>query len=127
MTTVQPSALARRLTELSRAVVAVAGLLEQVAGLLRQLVHVVGWLVLLSGSFSLLIHQHLSLAHLMTPAAGALAVLQSLIRSRRQEGSDRSAVLSDEVPGAGLSDITCLDDQASVLEQGESDGPICQG
>jgi hypothetical protein len=46
MATVKPSAFARRLAEVSMAIVALTGLFEQVAGLLRQVVHVIGWLVL---------------------------------------------------------------------------------
>jgi hypothetical protein len=56
---------------------------EGVAGLLRELVHAAGWVVLLIGCVSLVFHPHLSVAYLVTPGGGVLAVLQGAIRPRR--------------------------------------------
>jgi hypothetical protein len=86
----KPSAFVQWLTEVSRAVAALTDLLEQVAGLLRQLVKVVGWLVLLLAPFGLLLQPHLSPEHLITPGAGALAVLQGLIKPRQRQGGQTS-------------------------------------
>jgi hypothetical protein len=122
MATVQPSAFARRLAEVSRAVVAVTGLLEQVAGLLRQVVHIVGWLVLLSGSLSLLLQPHLSLDRLITPGAGALAVLQGLIKPQRRHGHVNPVGLPTEILGTGTGSA-CLVDVNSVLDPDEPTGP----
>jgi hypothetical protein len=79
------SASMRRLGEVSKAIQAVTALLEDVAGLLRQLVHVVGWLVLLAGAVGILVHPQFSPEHLAVPGAGVLAVLQGVIKSRRQQ------------------------------------------
>ncbi|MFC4592312.1 hypothetical protein [Sphaerisporangium corydalis] len=72
----------RRLEDASKVVRATSGLLRHTSGLLRQLVMMVGWLVLLAGSVRLLLDPPaaLSLAHFLTPGAGAVAVVQGLLR-----------------------------------------------
>jgi hypothetical protein len=92
-----PSAFVRWLAHSSRAIKVATEFFEQVADLLRQLVHVVGWLVLLVGVVKLLIYPHLSLEHLVVPGTGALAVLQSLIRPRRQQ-EDAMVILQEVTP-----------------------------
>ena len=77
-------AFVRRVREASSAVDAMSSLLEQIANLLRQLVQIAGWLVLLASAISLLSHPELSPEHLVVPGAGAMAVLQSLIKPRRR-------------------------------------------
>ena len=67
-------------------VAAVTGLLEHVAGLMRQLVCVVGWVLLLSGVIGVLVHPTFSTEHLVTPGAGAVAVMQVLVRPGRRQG-----------------------------------------
>jgi hypothetical protein len=96
-----PSAFIRKLTRVCRAIAAVTSLLEHVAGLLRQLVHVVGWLVLLAGSVRLLLQPHLSPEYLIAPGAGALAVLQGLIRPQRRQDGGPLVVLPDGMPELG--------------------------
>jgi hypothetical protein len=76
---------------------AFSGLLEQIANLLRHLVLVAGWLILLAGSIGLLVHPHLSPEHLLAPGAGALAILQSLIKPRRRRTAN-GVTLQDEPP-----------------------------
>jgi hypothetical protein len=73
-------AVIRLLGEASTVLNAASAFLESIAGFFRQLVHVVGWLVLLVGSIDLLINPHVTPAHLAVPGAGALAVLQGLIK-----------------------------------------------
>lgn len=68
------------LGDVSAMMAAASGFLEQVAGFLRQLVHVAGWVVLLVSTVGLVIHPHPDLGHLVVPGAGALAVLQAIIR-----------------------------------------------
>jgi hypothetical protein len=79
-----PSPFERRMARASTLLSAVTDFLMQVAALLRQLVHLAGWIVLLAGCVELLISPHLTTGHLAVPSAGALAVLQSLIKPRRQ-------------------------------------------
>jgi hypothetical protein len=86
-----PAKFVRWAARASSAVAALTGLLEQVAGLLRQLVRVVGWLCLLWGAVALLAHPSLSVGHLVAPGAGALAVLQGLVRPARRAEGDESA------------------------------------
>lgn len=83
----KPSMFFRLVATASRMIIAVTRLLEDIASLLRQLVHIAGWVVLLIGAINLVIHPHLSLEHLAVPGAGALAVLQSLVKPwpRRSE------------------------------------------
>jgi hypothetical protein len=78
-----PAAIVERLAKASNALAAVTGLIEEIANLLRQLVHVAGWLLLLYSTIRLMIHPTLSPGHLVVSGAGALAVLQGLIKSRR--------------------------------------------
>lgn len=124
MAVAKPSAFIQRLAEASKAIVAVTGLLEDVAGLLRQLVHVVGWLILLYGSVSLLLRPHLSPEHLITPGAGALAVIQHHVRPRRP--GSRLPVIGPEVPEFGADQLgsSSAADLDSLLEPGQSDGPV---
>ena len=75
-----PSAFERRLSRASRLLSEVTTFLTHLAALLRQLVHVAGWIVLLAGCTELLISPHLTAGHLAVPGAGALAVMQSLVR-----------------------------------------------
>ena len=92
----RPPGFVLRVAEACRVVAALTDLFERVAGLLRQLVSVVGGLVLLWDAFGLLAHPSLSVAHLMVPGAGALAVIQGFIRpGRRQTGGP--TVMPDEV------------------------------
>jgi hypothetical protein len=92
----RPSGFVLRVAEACRVVAALTDLFERVAGLLRQLVSVVGGLVLLWDAVGLLAHPSLSVAHLMAPGAGALAVIQGFIRpGRRQRGGP--TVMPDEV------------------------------
>jgi hypothetical protein len=93
----------RRLVHVSNVVKAVTEFLERIAALLRQVVHVVGWLVLLVAAIKLLIHPDLSPEHFVVPGAGALAVLQSLIRPRpRRRQSIEEAIVWDDT-----SQLTC--------------------
>ena len=96
-------AFERRLARASKVLSALTEFLEQVAALLRQLVHAAGWLVVLVGCVSLLIHPHLSSEHVIVPGAGALAVLQSLIRPRRQHSDmDKAVTLDEELIGVDV-------------------------
>ena len=93
----EPSAFLRRAAETSKALAAVAGLLKKFAAVLRELAHVLheigrvvrelvrvlGWLAVLYGTFMLLTQPHLSSQHLITPGAGALAVLQGSVKPKR--------------------------------------------
>lgn len=81
METERPSAV-DTLDRMSCIVHAASKLLVQVAACMRQVVSVAGWLVLLVSTVSLLIDPHVTLTHLVTPGAGALAVLQSMIKAR---------------------------------------------
>jgi len=127
MANVEPSAFVRRVAEISKALAAVAGLVQQaadlvhqVSGLLRQLVHAAGWLVLLYGLFQ----PHLSPEHLITPGAGALAVLQGLIKLQRRQGSrpdDEPKALKPATKPPSSTDSVDLD---SVLPASQSDEPI---
>jgi hypothetical protein len=103
-----PPVFVRRLVHVSNMVKAVTEFLERIAALLRQVVHVVGWLVLLVAAIKLLIHPDLSPEHFVVPGAGALAVLQSLIRPRRRQSIEEAIVWDD------TSQPTC--DLASVEE-----------
>jgi hypothetical protein len=93
----QASGFVRWVAGACRVLAAATGLLEYVAGLLRQLVHVVGWLVLLWGAGGLLAHPSLSVGHLAVSGAGALAVVQGLVRSGRRQ-PDVPTVLPSEAP-----------------------------
>ena len=72
----------RRLDDAATVVYAATGLLRQTSGLLRQLVMMVGWLVLLAGSVRLLTDppSAFDLDHFAAPGAGAIAVVQGLVR-----------------------------------------------
>lgn len=96
----QPSAFTVRLIRASRVIKAVAWFCEQVADLLRQIAHIVGWVVLLVGLVKLLFDPYWSLAQLVTPGAGALAVLQGLIWPRRRyaDEADEEVPLPDASP-----------------------------
>lgn len=99
-----PPAFLQRLAHASRAIKAVTEFLEQIAGLLRQAVQVVGWAVLLVGVIKLLISPYLTLEHLVAPSAGALAILQSLVRPwRRQKGEIMILQEVSSESSAGLS------------------------
>jgi hypothetical protein len=99
MVAVSPSVFVRRIAEVSKALAAVTDLLRHVAELLCELLHVVGWLTLLYGSLSLPLQAHFSPEHLITPGAGALAVLQDKIRAWRRQG--RSSVTSPKKSDLG--------------------------
>ena len=92
-----PPVIVRRLRRASQVARAIAGFLEDIASLLRQLVHIAGWLVLLISIVNLLFHPYPSLAHLVTPGAGALAILQNLIRHRPRQ-TDGAMNLLDGLP-----------------------------
>lgn len=89
------SRIVGRLDGTTRVVIAASGLLNQIAGFLRQLVSVIGWLALVVGAISSLTHPRLSLAHLLVPGTGALAVLQSAIKPRRKHPVHGSPSLAD--------------------------------
>ena len=91
------SAFDRRLTAVCAVLAAVTRVVESIAGLLRQLVQVAGWVVLLVGCVGLTFHPHLSLAYLVTPGGGALAVLQGVIRPRRAPGESVTIVMPSGV------------------------------
>jgi hypothetical protein len=91
---VTSSTFVRRMRKASEMIRAATYFLEAIADLLRQLVHVAGWIVLLTGLTNLLLHPNLSPEHLAIPGAGALAILQNLIRSR-QRHDDQTTVLLD--------------------------------
>jgi hypothetical protein len=89
----------RKLRQATSTVKALSVLAEQVANLLRQLVCVAGWLVLLCGSISLLAHPQLTPAHLAVPGAGALAILQSLVKPwRRSQETGATSTLKNNAP-----------------------------
>ena len=93
----KPSRFIGWLAEASRAVCAVTSFLEHVVGLLQQLVRAAGWVDLLIAAVILPLQPHMSPAQLIAvPGTGVLAVLQSLIRPRRQAYKDMV------VPDAGL-------------------------
>jgi hypothetical protein len=79
LTTPDQPPFRQRVVQRSKDIAALKLLLEEVAGLLRQAVHVAGWLVLLWGVAALPFQMHPSLAHLITPGTGLLAVLQGAI------------------------------------------------
>jgi hypothetical protein len=93
-----PPALIRHLGEASDVLGAASKFLEAIANLLRQLVHLVGWIVLLDSSINLLLDPHLSSGHLAVPGAGALAVLQGLIRPWRRREATNLVIGPDETP-----------------------------
>ena len=94
----RPSAV-DTLDRMTSIVHATSRLLVQVAACMRQVVSVVGWLVLLVSTVSLLVDPHVSLAHLLTPGAGALAVLQSVIKARGQPQTEDLDKSAGELPG----------------------------
>jgi hypothetical protein len=79
---VSSSKVRRRLVEAAKDADALTGLLRHIAEAMRQLVHVVGWVAILFGTVSLMLHPSVSLVHLLTPSAGALGVLQGVIKVR---------------------------------------------
>jgi hypothetical protein len=96
MAEARPSAVTRRLDEASDVLKAVSRLIENISNVLRLLVHLVGWLILLVSAIGLLVHPRLSPEHVIVPIAGALAILQSLIKPpERHEGTDDAASPSD--------------------------------
>jgi len=119
-----PDAFRRRLGEASKILGSITGFLEEVANLLRQLVHVVGWLVLLISCASLLVHPHLTPEHLAVPGAGALAVLQSVIRPRRspRAGNGVISVALPDTVGKLPSADTLL--PVDLLDSGQSGGCV---
>jgi hypothetical protein len=96
--TKRPSAV-DALDRMTRIVNAASKLLVQVAACMRQVVSVAGWVVLLVSTVSLLVDPHVSLAHLISPGAGALAVLQSVIKARGQPQTDDLDKTGDDLPG----------------------------
>ena len=98
MDTKRPSAV-DALDRMTRIVNAASKLLVQVAACMRQVVSVAGWVVLLVSTVSLLVDPHVSLAHLISPGAGALAVLQSVIKARGQPQTDDLEKTGDDLPG----------------------------
>jgi hypothetical protein len=119
MAATPPSAYARRLVAISEDVVATTHLLEHVAGLLRVLVQVVGWAVLVASPFSLVTHPNLSPEHLIPPSAGALAVLQSLIRPRQRSGGRRASSPAQETPEVGQPDDADVVNLSKLLNPGK--------
>jgi hypothetical protein len=96
MAEARPSAVTRRLDEASDVLKAVSRLIENISNVLRLLVHLVGWLILLVSAIGLLVHPRLSPEHVIVPIAGALAILQSLIKPpERHEGTDDAASPGD--------------------------------
>lgn len=98
------SPFVQRVAAIRVSIVAMTGLLEDVAGLLRRLVLVVGWVVVLWGLVRLFSHQVFSLERLVTPGAGALAVLQGLVRPRLRKANGAAVaggepILRAESPG----------------------------
>lgn len=96
--------LIRRLGRASQVVKAITRFLEDISSLLRQLVQVIGWIVLLIGIANIMLHPHLPTSHLLAPGAGALAILQSLIKpwQRHPEGTTilvgESSEQDDDLP-----------------------------
>lgn len=88
MARVKQPKVVRSLDDASKVVGAASGLLGQTSGLLRQMVAMVGWLVLLVGSIRLLVvpPAEFTVELLLTPGAGAVAVLQGLIRRSDHPG-----------------------------------------
>ena len=118
---VTPPAVVRRLGEASEVLGAASGFLEAIANLLRQLVHIAGWAVLLYSSIHLLLDPHLTPEHFVVPGAGALAVLQSLIRPRRR---NEGMVMSDETPLAQAEpssemEAVSMEDMEGIAAQSE--------
>jgi hypothetical protein len=92
-----PPAIEQWLGKASTVLRTATAFLEDAAGLLRQLVHVVGWIVLLVGTAKLLIDPHVTPTHLAVPGAGALAVLQGLIKPWWRRG-DRGTAPDESLP-----------------------------
>ena len=82
MAIAKPRSAVSRLEHATRILNAANKLLLQVAACLRQLVTVTGWLVLLVSTVTLLVNPHVPPTHFVTPGAGALAVIQGLIKAR---------------------------------------------
>ena len=82
MAEIQPRGVVSKLDSATRIVRAINRFLLQVAGCMRLLVTVAGWLVLLWSTVTLLVHPHVPPAHLVVPGAGALAVIQGMVKTR---------------------------------------------
>lgn len=124
MEAVKKPPFVRRMARAELYVAAVSAFLERIAHMLRRLVQVFGWLVLLYWTVRLPFRPELSVAHLLTPGGGVLAVVQGIVkRPRWTERANKvgEALESEPAGSGGLADMDQLIEDADATRLRGSD------